>query len=133
MARRPRRTPPPTLVQKLIALVKRHPLKTLAACVVFLGGVPTAAGGYSMLMAWADPALPALHYYVMDRLAPILKVQNTQANSIDRFLLYSQQRDLAVAQSDPAAKTSAIVQGRIRELQEQIQETSDRIKKNGGR
>ena len=133
MAKRPRRTPPPTLVQKLIALVKRHPLKTLAACVVFLGGVPTAAGGYSMLMAWADPAIPALHYWVLGQLEPILKVQNTQAVGFDRFLLYQQQNALADAKNDPASKTSPIVQERIKELESQAHDTQARICKATGR
>ena len=64
MARRPRRAPPPSLAQRLIALVRRHPLKTVAACVVFLGGIPTAAGGYNMLIAWADPAIPVWRAYM---------------------------------------------------------------------
>ena len=133
MARRPRRVPPPTLMQRAIALVRRHPLKTIAACVVFLGGIPTAAGGYSMLMAWADPAIPALHYWVLGQLEPLIKVQNTQAVGLDRFLLYQQQNALASAKSDPASKTSPIVQERIKDLESQARDTQARICKATGK
>jgi hypothetical protein len=91
---------------------------------VIFGGLPSAVAGANYL----DPIVPAFHYYVLEKLAPILLVQNTQARSIDRFLLYSQQKDLAAVQSDPASKTSPVVKDRIKELQEQIQETEARIK-----
>lgn len=133
MARRPRRAPPPSLAQRLIALVRRHPLKTVAACVVFLGGIPTAAGGYSMLMAWAEPAIPALHYWVLGQLEPIIKIQNTQSIGFDRFLLYQQQNALAAAKNDSASKTSPIVQDRIRELESQARDTQARICKATGK
>ena len=133
MARRPRRAPPPSLAQRLIALVRRHPLKTVAACVVFLGGIPTAAGGYSMLMAWADPAIPVWRAYMREQLEPIIKIQNTQAVGIDRFILYQQQNALAAAKSDSASKTSPIVQERIRELESQAKDTQARICKATGK
>lgn len=136
MAKKPRRTAPvapPTFIERIWTLIKRHPGKAVLTAVVFLGGIPTAAGGYSMLSLWAEPVLPALHYWVLGQLEPILKVQNTQAVGLDRFLLYQQQNALATAKIDPASKTSPIVQERIKELEAQARDTQARICKATGK
>lgn len=118
-----------SLFRRIIALVKRHPGKTITGVVLFFGGIPTAAAGYSMMVSFIDPMWPASHGWVREWGAPILQVQNTQALSIDRFLLYQQSEALAKAQADPAFKTSPIVQERIKDLNGQVQDTQRRIEK----
>ena len=126
MARRPRRM---SLVQRSVATVKRNPYKFIAVAVAIFGGLPTAVAGFELF----DPIIPALHYYVREQLQPILLVQNTQARSIDRFLLYQQTEALAKAKIDPAARTSPVVQERVKDLEQQVQDTEARIKKSSGK
>lgn len=130
MAKKPKPVAPPAPVShfaRFWAMVKRHPGKVIITIIVVLGGVPTAAAGYGMIVSFMEPGIPAFHYWVRDQLTPIYLVQNTQATAIDRFLLYQQQRDLAVALADPAAKTSPIVQATIKNLQQQVKDTEERI------
>ena len=109
--------------------MKRHPISSITAAIIILGGLPGAMAGANYL----DPAIPALHYWVMQQLEPILKVQNTQAVGLDRFLLYQQQNALAAAKTDSASKTSPIVQERIKELEAQSRDTQARICKAIGK
>jgi hypothetical protein len=92
-----------------MAMIKRNPWKTALGIALFFGALQTAVGGLTLAATWVDPAMPALHYYVLGQLAPIMKVQSSQSLSIDRFLLYRQQEDLAKVQAEPEAKTSATV------------------------
>ncbi|MDE2103168.1 MAG: hypothetical protein KGL39_38335 [Patescibacteria group bacterium] len=124
---------PLSLVAGAWSLIKRHPGKAITTIVVVLGGIPTAAAGYGMVMAFVDSAIPALHYWVDKRLAPVLLAQNTQAVAIDRFILYQQTEALAKAEADPGAAASPIVKERIKNLSEQIAETKARIRKATGK
>ncbi len=125
MAKRPRKS---SIIQRSIATAKRNPYKAIALAVAIFGGLPTAVAGFELF----DPIIPALHYYVREQLQPILMVQNTQARSIDRFLLYQQSEALAKAKSDPAAKSSPVVKERVQDLEQQVQDTEARIKKSAG-
>lgn len=123
MARRAKRQPPPSLFRRTIGSIKRNPVKAITAAVVIFGGIPSAVAGANYL----DPILPAFHYWVLQQLEPLLKVQNTQAVGLDRFLLYQQQNALANAKADSASKTSPIVQDRVKELESQSRDTQARI------
>ena len=132
MATRPRRRPappPPSLFRRGLASVKRNPVKSITAAVILLGGLPSAVAGANYL----DPIIPAFHYWVLQQLEPLLKVQNTQAVGLDRFLLYQQQNALANAKADSASKTSPIVQERVKELESQSRDTQARICKATGK
>jgi hypothetical protein len=109
-----------------MGVVKRNPFKSIAVAVTVLGALPTAVAGVEIF----DPIIPALHYYVREQLEPLLLVQNTQARSIDRFLLYQQTEALSKAKADPAARASPVVQERIKDLEDQARETESRIKKS---
>jgi hypothetical protein len=127
MVKRIKRPPPaPPLFQRAVGAVKRNPFKSIAVAVTVLGALPTAVAGVEIF----DPIIPALHYYVREQLEPLLLVQNTQARSIDRFLLYQQSEALAKAKIDPAARTSPVVQERVKDLEQQVQDTETRIKKS---
>ena len=118
-----------TPADRLVALIKRHPWKIVMAVILFFGAIPAAAGGYNIMIGLVEPYWIASHEWSRELIKPIMVVQNTQAVGMDRFLLYSQQEALAKAKADPAARTSPIVQERIRDLEAQVQDTQDRIAK----
>ena len=125
--RRPHHTKPPSgILEGVWFHIKRNKLKYISLSVTIFLGLPTAAASYNN---YIEPNVPAFRYWVRDQLQPLLLVQNTQARSIDRFLLYQQQEALVKAQTDPAAKSSPVVQERIRDLQQQVQDTEARISK----
>lgn len=98
---------------------------------VLLGGAVKAA---AEIWPYVEPIAPAHHAWVRDELAPIMMVQNTQAVSIDRFLLYQTQKELEATKADPGARTSPVVQDRIKSLEQQVKDTATRIHKaTGGR
>ena len=121
--------PPPSLFQRAWGYIKRNPVRSITAAVVIFGGLPSAVAGANYL----DPIVPAFHYWVIQQLEPLLKVQNTQAVGLDRFLLYQQQNALAAAKADSASKTSPIVQDRVKELEAQSRDTQARICKATGK
>lgn len=98
-----------------------------------LGGIPTAAAGYGMIINFMEPGFPAFHYWVRDQLTPLHLVQSSQAVAIDRFLLYQQTEALAKAEADPGVANSPIVKERIDNLKMQIDETKARIRKATGK
>lgn len=106
-----------TTLKKVITTIT-----TVALCI-------TATGA-----AWAvlELPVPASKVYVHEYVKPVQMTQAQQAVAIDRFLLFQLQDSLDKARHDPAAATSPVVQERIRELQEQIQQTSARIRKASG-
>lgn len=132
MARRPRRTPapppPPSFVQATIDTIKRNPWKAATAAAVFLGAVPGAIAGYNAGFPILDPIIPAVHYWVRDQLLPISDQLNTQAKSIDQYLLFQQREALDKVKAEPAAKSSPTVQDKIKDLQQQINDTEQRLK-----
>lgn len=105
-------------------------IKTIGACV---SGGTAVCGGY----IYFDGPVPASKHYVLElmrgELVPIKQVQNTQARSLDKFLLFQQQEALAKAKADPAASTSPVVQERVRELEQLVHETESRIKSSDPR
>ena len=117
------------MFQRAIFSIKRNPVKAISVAVIIFGGIPSAVAGANYL----DPIIPAFHYWVMQQLEPLLKVQNTQAVGLDRFLLYQQQNALANAKADTASKTSPIVQERVKELEAQSRDTQARICKATGK
>lgn len=126
----PRRRPPPPTVGNLLHALAwstgvRKSITLTAGAIAAVAGAITAANS-----AWPiiDPAIPALHYWVNSQIAPILMVQNTQANAIDRYLLYQQMEALDKAKADSAAATSPIVKERIKDLESQIQDTEARVR-----
>ncbi len=128
--RRPRKL---TLIERTVAMIKRNPVKTATALFLFFGAIPGGIAGASYVGAAAEPWWFASHDWVREWGAPILKVQNTQAVGIDRFLLFQQQNALANAKADPAAKTSPIVQEKIKNLESQSKDTQARICKATGK
>jgi ElaB/YqjD/DUF883 family membrane-anchored ribosome-binding protein len=129
VAKKPVKKASESLVNRAMGAVKRNPFKSIAVAVTVLGALPTAVAGVEIF----DPFTPALHYWVRDQLEPLLLVQNTQARSIDRFLLYQQTEALSKAKADPAARSSPVVQERIKDLQDQANETEERIKKSAAK
>ena len=116
------------ILKRTIAHFKRNPYKYIVALATTFVGLPTAAASYN---AYIEPLMPAWHSWVRDQIAPILTAQTSQATSIDRFLLYQLQETLSKTQADPAAKSSPVVQERIKDLQDQITATQSRIDKAG--
>lgn len=104
-------------------------LRKLITTLTLISACVTATGG-----AWAflDLPIPATRMYVHESVGPIKLVQSQQSVSIDRFLLFQLQDSLDKANKDPGAKTSDIVQQRIRDLEKQIKDTQARIDKSGG-
>ena len=94
-----------------------------------MGALPGSVAGWE----YVKPAVPILHFEMGDILAPVLRTQNTQALSIDRFLLYQQSEALAKAKADPAANSSAVVQERVKELEAIAKDTQLRICKSTNR
>ena len=130
MPRRPR--PAPTnlsFTQRALANARRNPIKWWSSMFILVGAIPGAVAGW----AYIQPAVPVLHFEVGSIMAPVLKVQNTQALSIDRFLLYQQQQALTAAKTDPAYGSSSIVQERAKELESIAKDTRMRICKTTNR
>lgn len=112
-------------------------LKMIGYCGSGLGAL---CGGY----IWLGGPIPTTEHRTKEllqaevvalrgELTPLKIAQNTQAKSLDRFLLFQQQELLEKAKADPAASTSPTVQRRIRELEQQIQDTERRITKGDPR
>jgi len=102
--------------------------KAVTALSLFAGSVTATAAAWATL----DLPVPASRIYVHEYVKPVQFTQAQQAVAIDRFLLYQLQESLDKAKRDPAANTSPVVQERIRELDIQVRETSERIRKSPG-
>lgn len=137
---KPKPAPPSWLVRKsdsMFTLIKRNRIKSIVTAVTMLFGLlavlPTGAAGASWLGGVMEPIWYASRGWVRDWGAPIIQVQNTLAVAIDHNLLYQQQKDLEEVKKDPAATSSPTVQKKIKELQDEVQNTSARICKATGK
>lgn len=95
---------------------------TLTAIVVGITGAITGIAASAQII---EP-----YWYVSQR--EFRLVVDKQALAIDRQTLFQLQEYLDRARKDPAAATSAIVRDRIRELEQQIEQTGARIRRSTG-
>lgn len=114
-------------------LVRRHPVSATTTVLAMLAAVPGGVAGLGYVRDTSEPGWVALHYWVREQLAPIIKIQETQAVGIDRFLLFQQEQALSKAREDPGARTSPIVKERVDTLERQIRNTRARICKSTSR
>jgi len=121
----PRHRPPPSLIARTWALIKRNPIASIASFVGILAGIPGAVAGYSYGI---EPGLPALHYYVRGEifghtnplLERVIDLQLAQ-NDIRRERLIDEaaKREIEL-QSDQARK--------LPQYRELVQKRVDRVK-----
>ena len=108
----------------------RKSITLLAATIAAVTGAITGVNAaLPIIEPYRFPMWMTVVEHVEHRLAPVMMVQNTQAIAIDRFLLYQTQKELDQTKKDPAAKTSPVVQERIKSLDQQAKDTAERIHK----
>lgn len=116
---------------RLVAMAKRNPGKTAsvaAALVSIFIGIPSVVATAHYLSDSFEPQMLANHQWVREWGKPIVLTQSSQSLAIDRFLLFQQQQALSNAMKDPGAGKSPIVEQQIKSLNEQVSQTSSRIK-----
>jgi hypothetical protein len=108
-------------------VIKRNPFASVASLIAIFVGIPGVVSASIYLSGAVEPVWIASHGWVREWGASIIEVQNTQSVAIDRFLRYRLQDDLDKAKADSAAKSSPIVQEKIKDLTNQITKTDARI------
>ena len=74
---RRRHRPPPSYFWRLVALIRRNPIKSATTAVVILGGIVPAVKGVQYIDEWSDPWQPARHAFVYDRVGVVDKKAET--------------------------------------------------------
>jgi len=124
----PRHRPPPSLIARTIALVRRNPIASVASVVGILAGIPGAGAGY---IYGIEPVMPALHYYVRGEifghtsplLERVIELQLAQ-NDIRRERLLDEaakrEIELQSSQAKQLPQYRALVQQRVDRVKEEL-------------
>jgi hypothetical protein len=127
MSKKPKQV---SIVHRMIAMIKRNPITSIASLVAIFVGIPGTVASYN---SYIEPIVPASHNWVREWGNPIILTQNNLATAIDHRLLYEQQKDLEEVKKDPGVATSPVVQQKIKDLEEDVHATQSRICKATGK
>jgi hypothetical protein len=116
----------------LFDTLKANPITSIAAIVGIFVGIPGVVSAAVYLSGALEPKWYASHEWVREWGAPILKTQNTQALSFDRFLLYQQQQGVAATKNDPGYGASPKLKEQAEDLEGAVKDTKSRICKATG-